>query len=667
MANFSVSPGITTREVDLTGVVPAVSASIGAYAGKFQWGPSDEFVNVGNEKELANYFGIPTKAFAESYLTAASFLKYGNTLLVSRAVNSDTALNASNGNNEQLIKNLQDFDDKTLADNFYARYPGAYGDSIDVIIQSAKSSTRIKISALALNGGDVNITITETDLNADTIVDGDEIFIAGVRSGGDLITALSSQKIYIGDVNNATDDVITGTIYNDSDLTEKFVATGYTNTTFDSTALEVAYVTTPGARMIERSFSTRPGTSAYATKYGVEDDEIHVLVIDRGGRFTGTPGAILESFGNLSLAADARADNGASVYYKTNINQRSNYIYVDGLSGIITGADAVIKDDPSAVSFTLAYASPTEVLELDGGTDGTDLVSSVVSALDVYGDTEVVDISLIFAQNDNENQTTIARKLISIAEARKDCVAFISPDVEVKDRPTDDLKLKKVLAKFDVLPSSSYAVFDSSPVYVYDKYNDEYVWTSAAGHIAGLCARTDATNDPWWSPAGYQRGNLLGVAKLAFVPKQNHRDELYKSRVNPIVSFPGEGIILYGDKTAQSTASAFDRINVRRLFIVMRKAVSEAAKRQLFQFNDEFTRAQFRNLVNPYLRDVQGRRGITDFQVVCDETNNPGQVTDTNRFVGDIYVKPNRSINFIGLNFIATRTDVEFEEIIGQF
>jgi phage tail sheath protein FI len=341
---------------------------------------------------------------------------------------------------------------------------------------------------------------------------------------------------------------------------------------------------------------------------------------------------------------------------------------VDSLTGILNGADAVIKDGGATFSPAFNDGGSIYQASLTGGDDG-DIIANdgVYDALELFSDPETLDVNLVFAENDIQDNTTLALQLIYLAEKRKDCVCFISPDVEIKDLATDDEKLDDVKDKFDALPSSNYAVFDSSPVYMYDKYNDEFIWVPASGHIAGLCARTDDVRDPWWSPAGYNRGVLLGVTKLGFVPRQNHRDELYKSRINPLASFPGEGILLYGDKTAQSFASAFDRINVRRLFITLEKAIATAAKQQLFEFNDEFTRARFRNLVNPYLREVQGRRGITDFRVVCDETNNTGEVIDSNRFVADIYIKPTRSINFITLNFVAVRTDVEFEEIIGQF
>jgi phage tail sheath protein FI len=296
-----------------------------------------------------------------------------------------------------------------------------------------------------------------------------------------------------------------------------------------------------------------------------------------------------------------------------------------------------------------------EEFSLSGGTDAAP--SSVASLYSTaFGDSETLDVNLIIG---GAVSSADANTIIAVAAARKECVAFVSPPIV-----TADAAATKTWA--DSINSSSYGVLDSGVIYVYDKYNDAYRWIGNAGNTAGLCAYTDGVADAWFSPAGFTRGVIRGVTKLKFNPTQAERDTLYKARVNPIASFPGQGIVLYGDKTAQSKPSAFDRINVRRLFITMEKAISTAAKFQLFEFNDEFTRAQFRNLVEPFLRDIQGRRGITDFAVVCDETNNTGEVIDSNRFVADIFVKPARSINFITLNFIATRTGVEFSEVVGQ-
>ena len=302
---------------------------------------------------------------------------------------------------------------------------------------------------------------------------------------------------------------------------------------------------------------------------------------------------------------------------------------------------------------------------LAGGTDdNAPTVGEIALGYDKFEDAETVDVNLLFAYPDANGANTISNDLIAIATARKDCMAFVSPPLE--DTVGAAAPATDVIAFADTLTSSSYASCDSGALYVYDKYNDVYRYIGGAGHVAGLCANADRVADAWFSPAGVNRGQLLGVTKLAFNPTKADRDSLYKARVNPIVSMPGQGTLLFGDKTLLNRPSAFDRINVRRLFIVLEKAISTAAKAQLFEFNDEFTRAQFKNLVEPFLRDVKGRRGITDSLVICDETNNTSQVIDSNRFVADIFVKPNRSINFITLSFIATRSGVEFSEISGQ-
>lgn len=410
------------------------------------------------------------------------------------------------------------------------------------------------------------------------------------------------------------------------------------------------------------NFTGAPGTSQSATDAGGSNDEMHIIVEDESGAISGQAGTILETFAFVSQASDARKEDGTTNYYKEVINQTSDWIWVlddmalAGIGGTANNAFTTEDDPDTNLTWSLG----------GGADDATPTNGEIQAGLDLFADSEVEDVNLIFCAPgaNGGDDVTLANYLISVAESRKDAVVFISPPIE--DTVNTSTPAADVKAFADQLTSSSYAVIDSTAIKVYDKYNDVYRWIPAAGYVAGLCAGTDRVADAWFSPAGFNRGQLLGITKIAFNPKKADRDTLYKARVNPIVSFPGEGTVLFGDKTALSKPSAFDRINVRRLFIVLEKAIATAAKFQLFEFNDEFTRAQFRNLVEPFLRDVQGRRGITDFLVVCDETNNTGQVIDTNRFVADIYIKPARSINFITLNFIATRTGVEFSEIVGQ-
>ena len=563
---FQVSPGVQVNEIDATAVVPAVSTSIGGFAGSFNWGPVDQVVSIGSEQGLADIFGAPDDNTYKYFLTAASFLKYGNALKVVRVESGH--LNATGvADNGLLIKNDTHYVDAGYntgagaVGHWAAKYPGVKGNSLKVSL------------------------ITE-----------------GITS---------------------------------------FSGWAYSS-----------------------SFNGAPGTSTYAANLGkgAIGDEVHVAVIDEDGVFSGTAGTVLETFAYASQASDAKNPDGTSNYYVDVVNNGSDYVRWMDHSSTLTNAGADLR-----LAATTAIAGHTAAIEdsLTGGTDdNSPTVGEIATGYDLLEDAETVDVGLLFAYPDANGAETIAEDLISIVNARKDCVAFVSPPIEdsqgASAPATDDMAFANGLS------SSSYAVCDSSAVYVYDKYNDTYRWIGAAGHVAGLCANTDNVADAWYSPAGVSRGQLLGITKLAWNPIQADRDTLYKGRVNPLVSLPGQGTMLFGDKTLLAKPSAFDRINVRRLFITLEKAVSTAAKAQLFEFNDEFTRAQFKNLVEPFLRDVKGRRGLTDFSVICDETNNTSQVIDSNSFVADIYIKPARSINYITLNFVATRTGVSFTEIAGS-
>ena len=411
-------------------------------------------------------------------------------------------------------------------------------------------------------------------------------------------------------------------------------------------------------------FTAKPNTSSYVfNKSGLtSNDEVHVVVVDEDGMFSGQSGTVLEKYAFVSKASDAKDDSGNSNYYKNVITQQSQYIYwtahpatANMSSGTSWGTAA------NASVFKSLTAAQTA--SLAAGTVGTVSTANVTVGWDQFKNAESVDISLAVT---GTGDSTIATYVISnIAEGRKDCVAFISPPKSnVVNNPGNEASA--VTTWRNALTSTSYAVVDSGYKYQYDKYADLYRWIPLNGDIAGLCARTDNERDPWFSPGGLNRGVIKNVVKLAWNPTKTDRDTLYNAGVNPVVSFPGDGTILFGDKTMLSKPSAFDRINVRRLFIVLEKAISRAARFSLFEFNDQFTRAQFVAIVEPFLRDVQGRRGITDFRVVCDETNNTGQVIDSNQFVGDIYIKPARSINFIQLNFVAVRTGVSFNEVVGS-
>jgi phage tail sheath protein FI len=403
-------------------------------------------------------------------------------------------------------------------------------------------------------------------------------------------------------------------------------------------------------------FTGTPGTSSFTTAQGGSNDELHVIVVDEDGKITGTQGTVLEKYEYVSKASNAKDDSGNTNYYKNVIANRSKYIH-----WMSHPADGTNWGQNAATAFANLSANVT--VSLSAGSDGTITTANVVSAYANFDNSESVDIALIVSGPANQ---TVATSLISLVETRKDALVFLSPEkADVVDNAGDEVT--DIVAYRNSLSSTSYAVMDSGWKYQYDKYSDVYRWVPLNGDIAGLCARTDLERDPWFSPGGLNRGIIKNVIKLSWNPNKTDRDGLYVKGVNPVVAFQGEGTVLFGDKTMLAKPSAFDRINVRRLFIVLEKAIARASRFSLFEFNDQFTRAQFVNLVEPFLRDVQGRRGITDFRVVCDESNNTPEVIDRNEFIGDIYIKPARSINFIQLNFVAVRTGVSFDEIVGQF
>ena len=403
-------------------------------------------------------------------------------------------------------------------------------------------------------------------------------------------------------------------------------------------------------------FDSAPATSEWASDRNSSNDELHIIVLDSNGAITGVAGTILEKYSFVSKASDAKNSDGSSNYYREAINARSKYLWWGGHLAANWGTAAT-----GAVTYT-SMATALNVT-LSGGADHVATAGNINSSYSLFANADSVDISLIMAGA--TTGTTVPNHLISIAETRKDCLVFVSPQYsDVVDNSGNEAT--DIAATADTYTKSSFAVMDSGWKYQYDKYNDVYRWVPLNGDIAGLCVRTDNERDPWFSPAGLNRGIIKNVVRLAWNPTQAERDAIYKKGVNSVVTFPGEGTILYGDKTLLNRPSAFDRINVRRLFIVLEKSIARAARSSLFEFNDEFTRAAFVNLVEPYLRNVQGRRGIFDFRVVCDSTNNTGEVIDQNQFVGDIYIKPARSINYIQLNFVAVRTGVNFYEIVGS-
>lgn len=431
-------------------------------------------------------------------------------------------------------------------------------------------------------------------------------------------------------------------------------------------------------------FSSAPNTSEYCEERGIYNDEMHIVVVDEDGLFTGAPGTILERFEYLSLAADAKSSGGNSNYFAAVLEANSKYIYWisndDTLSACNSGktTDWIIQNVtpvglPAKYYYYDSLSSSPQITTVqyysfeEGATGTASGLDELQTAYDLFADPTNIDVTLIMAgvmPDLEQDAVTYANYLINMALARHDCIALVSPPTFGTYGSVYYTDAADAIKFTDQLMSSSFGVIESCAIKVYDQYNGVYRWIAANSTVAGLCAYTDKVADPWWSPAGYNRGQLKNIAKISYNPGQFDRDDLYKARINPIVQFPGEGTILYGDKTLQTKPSAFDRINVRRLFNTLEKAISTAAKYLLFEFNDEFTRARFVNMVEPYLREVKGRRGVYDFRVVCDSTNNTPAIIDANEFVADIYIQPARSINFIRLNFIATPTGVNFQELI---
>jgi len=416
------------------------------------------------------------------------------------------------------------------------------------------------------------------------------------------------------------------------------------------------------------NFSAKPETSTNVENAGGTNDEMHVMVIDTQGLFTNVAGEVLELHSFVSKAGDAKRIDGSNNYVKEVLRNESRYVYMGAIGQFY--ATGNIGAEKAGTTFPDLDNSGMVGGDMTGGLDGTAVDATDLQAgYTLFDNAETVDVTLLMAGGSAKlapaNARTVAQSIIAIAEQRKDCVAFVSPSHNSVVGQTDNATIMQAIRddKADINPNTSYGVMDSAWKYQYDRYRDVFVYVPMNGDMAGLCARTDFSNDPWYSPAGFNRGVVRNIVKTSWEARKADRDELYKIAINPFATQQGSGVILFGDKTMQVTPSAFDRINVRRLFIVLEKTISIAARGMLFEFNDDFTRAQFVSIVAPFLREVQGRRGITDFKVVCNETNNTGQIIDTNQFVGDIYVKPNRSINFIQLNFIATRTDVAFTEI----
>ena len=696
---FQLSPGVNISEIDLTNVTPAVATTEGAIAGVFRWGPTGQRILVTSEKELFARFGKPATYYTDNTLTstwtnhetwfsAANFLSYSDALFVTRTADA-TAAAATSTNFDALYKGKLgnsltvthcvsgNFDavarTQTLTLNPSSTAGVATGFTTSAGITAyagvgdrvtLSNNTQLVISAIStvsdaaagsavtFDGSDGLVAILATD----TIVKSDHGLTTGQavqysRASGTSIEGLDEGGFYFVIRTDAGNFKLATTLANANagtavDLVAVGAGTSHTVTPVTTWKSNLTFTSKyTGASIYASTFSTQWG-DANLFDAGPSTNGVHVVVRDADGAISGVVGTVLERWENLSTSPTATKYDGSTNFIVDVLEQNSSWIAVS-----------------NAKSVLIAATTFSSGATLTSGSDGLDEVGITVSDLaagyDLYVDSSEVDISFVI--QGKAKGTTLANYIIdNICEVRRDCVAFISPELS-------DTTVDNIINFTGTLSSSTFAVVDSGYKYQYDKYADVYRWIPLNADVAGLCARTDDVRDPWFSPAGYNRGNIKNVVKLLVNPSKAQRDLLYKNSINPVVTQPGQGTVLFGDKTFTSTVSAFDRINVRRLFIVLEKTIGTAAKSTLFEFNDDFTRAQFTNLVEPFLRDVQGRRGIYDFKVVCDETNNTAQVIDSNQFVGDIYIKPARSINFIQLNFVAVRSGVEFSEIVGQF
>jgi phage tail sheath protein FI len=663
---FSISPAVSVREYDLSAYISNVSITTGALGGVFRWGPVNDVELISSEQEYVLRYGEPNSNNHETFFTGANYLAYSDKLYVSRAADAN-AFNAGVGSANTVantqIKNEVDFesnkDTLDATSYFFAKYPGVIGNSLKVSVcdsanafeQTLSSTANLEIdftvnsnvATFTVTGANTAETATESNTINSSLNVGDYVTAGNTTIGKQYMKVTS-----VGDVTAnstvATFDVGLSTPYSlSSDITQSTIKRNWE---------------------YYNSVDLSPGTSPYTEERGGAGDQMHIVIVDEDGEFTKTPGQILEVFENASRATDARGEQGGSIYYKDMINNSSKYVWAT-------------NDRAGAVSNTAVNMTAIDTAPLSASFDqGTDSVSEsaisladLATSYDLFKSAEKYDISVILTGKSvgGTHGEGLANYIIdNICTTRKDCVAVISPEFDdVVNNPYGEVEA--VVQFRQALRSTSYAFLDCGYKYQYDRYNDVYRWVPLNGDIAGTFSRTDIDRDPWWSPAGYNRGAIKNVTKLAFNPDKTDRDILYKNSINPVMIKGNRGPVLFGDKTLLAKTSAFDRINVRRLFIVLEKAIATAAEDLLFEFNDSFTRTQFRNLVNPYLRNIQGRRGIYEFKIVCDETNNTGEIIDNNQFIGDIYIKPAKSINEIVLNFVAVRTAVEFEEVVGQF
>ena len=705
MAVNLVSPGVNIREVDLTvGGTIAGNAQVAALCGPFQKGPVNTPVSVRTEQELLNIFGNPvlTNSQNEYWLSATNYLSYGGELVVVRCdsdltgalINSNAAVGG--GSTDIKIKSAVDYNlnSDSYSGWYYAsRNPGSWGNGLKVCTIDAYADqiiSGINTSSIVVGYG-VTVGINTTYAGIGTVVN-ETGFLKGIVTG---VGKSSIDVKIVSKYNNITSEYVT-VDYSENTITSINSGSMIIKNNSDVGVLTTSSYTTSdwynnqildldNSKIYWKSIAQKPKTSEYGRARNSTNDEIHIVVVDDSGAITGTAGNIVEKFVNLSKAIDGKLSPAQQIYYKNYIAENSSYLFVgEAEEGVATGFDTLASNAEGDVGNwgtltqgTAFSAVGNKSYSLTGGTDYTNTVGSygvtlndIVTGYKVFSNPAEYQIDFLLA-GPSGGITSIecqskANELINIATTRKDCIAVISaPKEAVLNTADSNTQTANIINFFAGVTPSNYAVFDSGHKYTYDRFNSQFLYLPCNSDIAGVMARTSIIQYPWYSPAGANRGVINNAIKLAYNPSQSQRDSLYSNAINPIIASPGQGIILFGDKTASNVVSAFDRINVRRLFLTIENQIGRVARAQLFEFNDVITRNNFVNIVEPYLRDIKAKRGITDFQIVCDESNNTPDVIDSNQFKADIYIKPARSINFINLTFVATRTGVSFSEIVG--
>jgi len=719
MATPQLSPGTLVREVDLTvGRAENVLDNIGCIAGPFQIGPVEEVVEIATEQELVKTFGKPisTESQYEYWLSAASYLSYGGILKVVRT-DSDSLKNSRTGYSSDAtvdIKNRDDYDNQETGNYHYAaKTPGTWANGLKVCVVDDKADQIITVGAGATLFSRIQVGYGITVPFSNLVVPGagSTSIVSGALKG--IITGINTET-YTLDVKITNRTTDSGVTYDAIQYAEGSAYTSFVNGSVDigisSTAgpvnIGIASTTITAVDWYDqqtlgltnstvfwKSIAPKPVTSQYGLGRSSKNDALNIVIVDDNGSISGVQGNILEKHIGISKAKDAISgvSSPQRIYYRDYLANVSNYIYAGNT--YYTSTDTTNNITPVATGFTTsttfapvsttnggwnqnaqgatfsAIGAQTFVLS-DGVDDYKSNLGKLSLAYDLFTNEDEVDVDFLIAGpslSNIEDTQALANKLITTAESRKDCLAVISPyRSDVVNVSNKETQTNNIIKFFSPLQSSSYAIFDSGYKYTFDKYNNTFRYVPCSADVAGLMARTSLTSFPWFSPAGQQRGILNNAVKLAYTPTKSQRDSLYKARVNSIINQPGAGILLFGDKTALSYPSAFDRINVRRLFLTVEQALKSAGEAQLFELNNQTTRANFTNIVEPYLRDVQSKQGVFDFLVICDETNNTSDVIDNNEFRADIFLKPTRSINYITLTFVATRTGISFEEVAGR-